>query len=156
MAKKETLLERDREEWLELCKWIEINIFNYDITKKQRLQKSACCVLEGLRKGQDIANNEDVTYGEYPLNIILMTFKANKTNILNAIRNKQFKNESSKMLYVCAIVRDQLNDVYSRYLNAQKTKEKVEIVDTSIMEHEGAEYQATTTKKANRRLEDLW
>ena len=145
-------------EWLELCEWIEVNIFNYDISKNQRLQRKACLVLQGLGKGQEYANNNKQTYGEYPYHIILMTFKANKIKILNAIRNKDFdNNESKKMSYVCAIVRDKLNDVYSRYLNAQKAEEKVESVNLDIMTYEGAEYKNTDdTRKVNKRLEGLW
>ena len=85
-----------------------------------------------------------------------MTFKAYKTQIINAIRNKNFDSERKQMTYVCTIVRDKLNDVYTRYLNAQKTQEKIERVDTSIMEYEGAEYQSNTKKKTNKRLEGLW
>lgn len=148
--------ERKDKEWRELCEWIEVNIFNYDITK-QRLQKKACLILKGLRKGQNVANNKCQMYGDYPDNIILMTFKANRTQILNAIRNKSFEHESNKMSYICAIVRDKLNDMYSRYLNAQKTKEKVETVDTSIAEYKSVEYKA---KKEEKRKEDkfkeLW
>jgi hypothetical protein len=59
------------------------------------------------------------------------------------------------MLYVCSIVRDKINDMYSRYLNAQKTQEKVETADTSAMTNEGAEYKATE-RKTNKRLESLW
>jgi hypothetical protein len=154
MAEKD---ERKDAEWLQLCEWMEINIFNYDITKEQRLQKKACLILKGLRRGQNVANNKNQTYGNYPDSIILMTFKANKNQILNAIRNKDFEDESNKMSYVCAIVRDKINDMYSRYLNAQKTQEKVESVDTSIMTHEGAEYKTNNTeRKTNKRLEGLW
>jgi hypothetical protein len=32
--------ERKDSSWLELCEWIEINIFNYDINKGQKLQKN--------------------------------------------------------------------------------------------------------------------
>ena len=86
-----------------------------------------------------------------------MTFKANKLKIQNAIRNKNFEDESNKMSYVCAIMRDKINDMYSRYLNAQKTQEKVESVDTSIMTYEGAEYKSNNTeRKINKRLEGLW
>lgn len=151
----EKLSERKDKDWLELCEWIEVNIFNYDIAKNQRLQKKACLILKGLRKGQNVANNKCQTYGDYPDNIILMTFKANKTQILNAIRNKNFENESNKMSYVCAIIREKLNDVYSRYLNAQKTQEKVENIDTNIIEYQGAEFK-TTEHKINTRLEGLW
>ena len=155
MAEKKD--ERKDAEWLELCEWMELNIFNYDIAKGQRLQKKACLVLKGLRKGQNVANNKCQAYGYYPDSIILMTFKANKIQILNAIRNKNFESETNKMSYVCAIVRDKLNDMYTRYLNAQKTQEKVETVDTSIMTHEGAEYKSNNTeRKVNKRLEGLW
>lgn len=151
----EKLSERKDKDWLELCEWIEVNIFNYDIAKNQRLQKKACLILKGLRKGQNVANNKCQTYGDYPDNIILMTFKANKTQILNAIRNKNFENESNKMSYVCAIIREKLNDVYSRYLNAQKTQEKVDNIDTNIIEYQGAEFK-TTEHRINTRLEGLW
>ena len=144
-------------DWMELCKWVEINIFNYDINNNQRLQKKSCLILRGLTKGQDVANNNLDTYGEYPYNVILMTFKANKSLILNSIKNKDFEDdESNKMFYVCAIIRNKINDIYSRYLKAQKTQEKVKSVDTSIMEHEGAEYKGNTEKKVNKRLEGLW
>lgn len=142
--------------WYELCEWVEINIFNYDVSK-QKLQRKASLVLQGLSKGQEYANTNRQTYGEYPYHIILMTFKANKVKILNAIRNKDFDNESKKMSYICAIVRDKLNDVYSRYLNAQKAEEKVESVNLDIMTYEGAEYKNTDdTRKVNKRLEGLW
>jgi len=154
MAKKMT--EEEKIQWKELCEWIEINIFNYDI-KTQRLQKKACLILKGLQTGQNVANNNCEKFGDYPFNVILMTFKANKLKIQNAIRNKDFEDESNKMSYVCAIVRDKINDMYSRYLNAQKTQEKVESVDTSIMTHEGAEYKTNNTeRKINKRLEGLW
>lgn len=160
MAKKnkneKTLLPRNNEEWLELCSWVELNIFEYEPT--QKLQYAACLVLDALRKGQFIANNKLDTYGEYPINVILLTFKANKLQILNAIKGKDFESEENKMKYVCAIVRDKLNDMYTRYLNAQKSQEKTESVDTNIIEYQGAEYQSSTkTKQKNKdKFEELW
>lgn len=143
----------DNKEWYELCAWVETNIFNY--SKDQKLQKQASLALRGLQKGKPMGNNTIEDNGLYPLDVILMTFKANKTQIQNAIKNKDFDSERNKMLYVCSIVRDKINDVYSRYLNAQKMQEKVELVDTSIMTNDGAEYK-TTERKINKRLESLW
>lgn len=151
---KEKLPRKDKD-WLELCEWLEINIFNYKVPD-QRLHTEACLVLKGLQKGKDVANNLVEDYGFYPFNVILMTFKANKTLIQNSVRNKNFESERQKMTYICAIVRDKINDIYSRYLNAQKTQEKVENVDTSIMTNDGAEYKANTERKVNKRLEGLW
>lgn len=154
--KKETLLPRNNEQWYELCAWVELNIFEYEPT--QKLQRQACLTLEGLRRGQVTANNSQDTYGEYPLNVILLAFKANKVQILNAIRGKNFESEDKKMRYICAIVRDKLNDVYTRYLNAQKSQKKVERVDTSVMDYQGAEYQSSskTTQNKKDKFHDLW
>lgn len=156
--KKETLLPRDKEQWNELCAWVELNIFEYEST--QKLQRAACLTLEGLRRGQVCANNKQDTYGEYPLNVILLTFKANKNVLLSALKGKNFESEDKKMRYCCAVVRDKLNDMYTRYLNAQKSQEKVEKVDTSIMDYQGAEYQSSNKnnekKKQNNKFDDLW
>lgn len=158
MANNKTLSPRKKKEWLELCAWVELNIFEYEPT--QKLQTRACLTLDGLRKGQAFANNKNDTYGEYPLEVILLAFKANKTMILNAIKGKTFETEDKKMRYVCSIIRDRLNDIYTRYLNAQKTQKKAENVDTSIMTYQGAEYQSSTQndekKKQNSKFDDLW
>ena len=84
MSKKEVISTRNQEDWVELCDWVKLNIFEYE--DNQKIQKSAWVVLEGLRKGQDavdIFNNPEETYGEYPVQVILLTFKANKIKILN-------------------------------------------------------------------------
>lgn len=154
--KKETFLPRDNEQWKELCAWVELNIFEYEPT--QKLQRAACLTLEGLRRGQVTANNKQDTYGEYPLNVILLTFKANKNVLLLSLKGKNFESEDKKMRYCCAVIRDKINDVYTRYLNAQKSKEKVERVDTSIIDYQGAEYQNTTKIDKNKedKFKELW
>lgn len=156
--KKETLLPRDNEQWRELCAWVELNIFEYEPT--QKLQRQACLTLEGLRRGQVTANNKQDTYGEYPINVILLTFKANKNVLLSALKGKNFESEDKKMRYCCAVIRDKMNDVYTRYLNAQKSQEKVERVDTSIMESSGVEYKTIVKteeeKKTESKYEGLW
>ena len=153
MAEKEKLPRKDKD-WRELCEWLEINIFNYNVPD-QRLHTEACLVLKGLQRGKSVGNNFTEDNGYYPWNVILMTFKANKVEIQNAIKNKNFASERVKMTYICKIVQDKINDIYSKYLKAQKTQEKVETVDTSILTNEGAEYK-TTERKANKRLESLW
>ena len=143
----------NNKEWYELCSWIEINIFDY--SKDQKLQTKACQALRGLQKGKAFGNNDFPDNGKYPFNIILMTFKANKILIQNALKNKTFDSEQKKMQYVCAIVRDKINDVYSRYIKAQKTQEKAHSADVSVMTNDGSEYKATE-RKTNKRLENLW
>ena len=156
--KKETLLPRDNEQWRELCAWVELNIFEYEPT--QKLQRQACLTLEGLRRGQVTANNKQDTYGEYPINVILLTFKANKNVLLSALKGKNFESEDKKMRYCCSVIRDKLNDMYSRWLNAQKVQNKTDNVDTSIMESSGVEYKSVVKteeeKKIESKYEGLW
>lgn len=153
VSKSEEKARKDQE-WLDLCAWVEKEIFNYD--SNQKLQKKACLVLKGLQVGQNIRNNNQQEYGNYSFEVILYTFKANKLKIQNAIRGKEFKDESSKMSYVAAIIRDGINDMYMRLQSAKKVEEKIEQVDTSVMEYEGAEYKPKEEKKINKRLEGLW
>ena len=153
--KKKEKIPRKDQDFRNLCEWLEINIFNYHVPD-QRLQTDACLVLIGLRNGKAVANNLTEDNGYYPWNVILMTFKANKNLILNSIKGKNFQSERSKMTYICKIAQDKINDIYGRYLNAQKTQEKVKNVDTSVMTYEGAEYKTNTERKVNKRLEDLW
>lgn len=155
--KSNVLLKRDHEEWLELCKWLEINIFGYD-GEAIKLKKTASLILDGFRKGQNVANNTLPVNGKYPCRVILMTFQLYKNQILNAVRGKDFKNEGTKMMYICKIAGNYINDVYLKYLTAQKTQEKAQFIDHSIMSHEGAEYQSTQTKEKykNKKFEELW
>lgn len=143
-------------EWLELCAYVEKEIFKYD--SSQKLQKKACLILQGLKKGQCVANNNNDAFGEYTYKIILLTFKANKVKILSAIKGKSFKSESSKMAYVTAIIRDSINDIYMRYTKSLKTEEKIEVIDTAPITHEGAEYKKdnNTSLKLKEKFKELW
>lgn len=162
MAKKE-LTEKERIEhdnFIKTCRYVEKEIFNYDDT--QRLQKKAILRLRGLKRGQNIANNSHEQYGEYPFEVILLAFKMNKDKILYAIRNKTFESEEYKMAYVCAIILGNINDVYTRFMNAQKQKKKIDNVDSSIINHDGAEYvsktktDVKTDKSKDKKFKDLW
>ena len=153
---KPVQLTRNFGEWNDLCTWLEINIFGYD-GDKIKLHTPACMFLDGLRKGQGVANTSLPINGEYPMEVILMTFKMYKQQILNSIINKDFKTEASKMKYICKIVEGHINDVYVRYLNAQKSQEKAEHIDTSIMSHNGAGYTSTVKEnKKEDKFKELW
>lgn len=140
--------------WKELCSWVETEIFGYD--ENQKLQKGAILRLKGLSSGQAVANNKHEKYGNYPCNVILATFKINKEKILKSIANKNFTSESNKMAYICAIVRNNLNDVYTRMNNAKKASDKIEIANTDMQTHTSAEYTPQKEEKINKKFEDLW
>lgn len=153
-------IPRKDAEWLDLCEWIETEIFQYD--SNTHLKKQASLVLKGLRHGQSIANNACNTYGDYPFKVIKMAFIAYKREILNAIRGKNFNgSEAAKMRYVCAIISDKIDDVYMRYMDAQKSQNKIETMQTNTLEHQGAEYTSKTEvsekpSKLDNKFEELW
>ena len=142
-------------EWFDLCSWVERNIFEYE--SEQKLGKEASITLRGLQHGQSVGNTNQQMYGSFPFEVIKMTFILYKSNILYAIKNKDFRDEASKMLYICAIVRKNLNDTYTRYLNAKRSQEQIETIDTSVMEYQGVEYKKDAPKKRNEEnFKDLW
>lgn len=108
-------LTKEKIEWRQLCKWVEINLFDYD-SMEQRLQTDALLILKGLHNNQYVANNKIAKTKNYPSNVVLMAFQINKNLILKSIKNKYFSLESDKMRYICSIVKKDLDDVYNRYL----------------------------------------
>ena len=141
-------------EWLNLCSWVEKEIFGYD--ENQKLQKGAALRLKGLLTGQNVANNKCEKHGNYSCEVVLTTFKVNKDKILQAVATKDFTSEANKMAYVCAIIRNNINDVYARMNNAKKSEEKVKSANVDTIAHTGAEYVSKTEDKINKKLEEIW
>lgn len=156
MTKKLTPEEqKNHQDFLELCAYIETEILGYE--KNQKLQRNAVFRLRGLAKGQVIANNNCDQHGEYPYEVILLAFKANKIKILNSIKGKDFSSEAQAIGYMAAIIRDRLNDMYTRYINAKKSKEKVQSVNTDVIEYKGAEYKPIERDNKNEdKFKELW
>ena len=73
------------------------------------------------------------------------------------MRNKNFDSEAKAIGYMAAIIRDRLNDMYTRYINAKKSKEKINNVNTDIMEYKGAEYKSVERDNKNEdKFKELW
>ena len=111
--KEDEIFSRKDAEFRAMCAWIERELFNYNGTD-QHLHTKACLRLQGLRKGQNIANNKHDKYGNYSVECVFNTFKANKLIIQNAIKGKDFADEYKKMAYICAIIEVRINEMYLR------------------------------------------
>ena len=138
--KKAEIVGRKDEKFRDMCLWVETELLGYDGID-QKIQKAGALALIGLQKGQAVANNNCEQYGSYPIDVIFATFKINKFVIKNAIKNKKFDGELQKINYICAIVRNDLNDVYTRMRNAEMSKKKSEKANTEVQVNEVAEYQ---------------
>ena len=137
-----------------MCAWIEKEIFGYD--ENQKLQKMACLKLQGLRSGKVVANNNIENNGNYSLDVIWNTFRANKLLILKALKNKTFSSEQAKMGYVCAIVREHLNDMYQRMKNVELSKSKQDAVNIDVDSYNKNNYHKQTIDCENSTFEDIW
>ena len=148
------MAEKKDADFKEMCAWIEREIFGYD--ENQKLQKMACLKLQGLRSGKVVANNNTENNGNYSLDVIWNTFRANKLLILKALKNKTFSSEQAKMGYVCAIVREHLNDMYQRMKNAELSKSKQDAVNIDVDSYNKNNYHKQTIDYENSTFEDIW
>lgn len=148
------MAEKKDADFKEMCAWIEKEIFGYD--ENQKLQKMACLKLQGLRSGKVVANNNIENNGNYSLDVIWNTFRANKLLILKALKNKTFSSEQAKMGYVCAIVREHLNDMYKRMKNAELSKSKQDAVNIDVDSYNKNNYHKQTIDCENSTFEDIW
>lgn len=148
------MASKDNQLWNELCNWVEKEIFGYD--ENQKLQKKAILRLKGLSTGQIIANNKCEKYGNYSFDVVLTAFKVNKDKILKSISIKEFVSEENKMAYVCAIIRNNINDVYTKMNNAKKSSNKTETINIDSITHTSAQYVKQSSEITNKKFEDLW
>lgn len=148
------MAEKKDADFKEMCAWIEREIFGYD--ENQKLQKMACLKLQGLRSGKVVANNNTENNGNYSIDVIWNTFRANKLLILKALKNKTFSSEQAKMGYVCAIVREHLNDMYQRMKNAELSKSKQDAVNIDVDSYNKNNYHKQTIDYENSTFEDIW
>lgn len=148
------MAEKKDADFKEMCAWIEREIFGYD--ENQKLQKMACLKLQGLRSGKVVANNNTENNGNYSIDVIWNTFRANKLLILKALKNKTFSSEQAKMGYVCAIVREHLNDMYKRMKNAELSKSKQDAINIDVDSYNKNNYHKQTIDYENSTFEDIW
>lgn len=148
------MTETEKEQWNNLYKYVKKDILQYD--NNQKIPANLVLRLKGLKNGKLIENKCISKKAEYSYEVILNTFKICKVKILNATYGKDFKDEMSKFIYICAIIENEINDVYTRMKNAQKSKEKIESINTDNIQHEGAGYKPTSKVEISEKLKDIW
>lgn len=155
--------KKDYQDFLEVCLFIQNDILGYNANQGQKIQKKTVLRIRGLKNGQEIANHTHEQYGEYPFEVVLLTLKAYKNTIIRALNKKNIEDEDNKVAYISAIVRSKINSVYSKYLEYKNTQNKIETIDTSIVEYKGAEYKPIVDKEKNKinknkedKYKDLW
>lgn len=156
MARKNVthMNSEEKKQWNELYQYVKKEILQYD--DNQKIPDNLVLRLKGLSTGKLIENKSIEDKAKYSFEIVLFTFKLCKTSIISAIKNKDFQNEMGKFIYICAIIENNINDVYLRVTNAKKSQEKTESINVENLNHNGAEYQSKTKDKVNEKFNDLW
>ena len=131
--------EPKNKEWIELCEYVKKEILQYDDNMK--FPTYLALKLQGLKKGQHIANNNIESGSCYDAYM-----EKNETKI---------KDERHRINLIIKIVEPEINDVYIRLKQAQKREEK--IVDTSFDNqfNNGAKY-TKKTHNINERMKKLF
>lgn len=148
------MTETEKKEWDELYEYVKKQILFYD--DNQNLSSYICTKLKGIRTGKFIENRNIKDQAEYPYKIILYTFQICRPKILAALSGKTFESEKHKINYICAIIKDNINDVYEMVRRKEKHDQKVANMDIGILTHKAAHYRTKTKELKNDKLKNLW
>lgn len=141
-------------EWNELCEYVKKEILRYDDNMK--FPTYLALRLQGLKKGQAIANNNAQQNACYDDKTILLTFKICKNKIIDYIdkNEKSIKDEKHRINLIMKIIEPEINDVYLRLLHIKDSEKKFENISCDNQFETTAQY-TPKTEKINKKLENL-
>lgn len=153
-TKKHLSLE-DKKYWEILYEFVRSKVMNYD--ENQSLSKNMVLRLKGLSNNKFMANNNIEDSANYSFKVILNTFKYCMPSIQNAISNNSFKDENHKFNYVLKIIDSNLNTVYMKMKNAEKSEDKIEVVNADHVSNYTNTFKSkeSISNKSNK-FDDLW
>lgn len=146
---------KDTEQWVELCEYVKKDILEYDDNMK--FPQYLALKLQGIKRGNHIANNNHAINANYDNYTILCTFKLCKKKIVSYLHNNEtkIKDENHKINLIMKIVEPEINDVYLRIQRAEKTKSSVENKSFENQSNENAGY-TRKTKDINDKMKKLF
>lgn len=147
-------IKKDNTEWNELCEYVKKYILRYDDNMK--FPTYLALKLQGLKKGQNVANNNAKVNACYDDYTILCTFKLCKKKIVDYIDKNEtkIKDEKHRINLIMKIIEPEINDVYLRIQHKKQSEEKFENSSFDNQFESSATYTPKTTKK-NSKLENL-
>lgn len=152
---KEYQTQKTKILWDSLARYVKYNILNYK--PEQALHKNIYLKLQELVYGRVYGNKKQRATCEYSLENILYTFKYSYFDIQKALAYKSFDNDVQKISYVCAIVKNNINDVMRKIENSERAKRKMEEADLSHLTNiDKPRNYIRRTEECLPELEDLW
>lgn len=147
------MTEKEKQDWENLYYYVK-GLLGYD--ENQALSNTMVLRLKGLLTNKFIENNNISSTANYSYETILNTFKFCSPDIYKALRSNSFKDEMHRFNYILKIVEKNINTVYMKMKNVQKTKEEAKNTTIDTVNHTGAEYQRKTKEVSNKLLNNLW
>lgn len=86
--------KKDNEQWIELCEYVKKEILEYDDNMK--FPQYLALKLQGIKRGEHIANNNHEAKANYDDYTILCTFKLCKKKIVSYLHNNESKIHDEK------------------------------------------------------------
>lgn len=144
----------EEQEWDELYNYVRSNIFGY--SENQLLPSYMTVRLLGISRGKFMANNRTTNNAKYSYKTILNTFKFCSPEIHRVLVSNSFKDEKHKFNYIAKIIENNINDIYIRMKNAEKTQKAIENTDVSQTVEYVNTFKKKESKKISDRLSKLW
>lgn len=152
MNKAET---KNNEKWIELCEYVKKDILEYDDNMK--FPQYLALKLQGIKRGEHIANNHHKANANYDDDTILYTFKICRNKIVDYLhRNeKRIKDEKHKINLIMKMIEPEINDVYLRLKRVEKSKAKAKSINYANQSSGGAGY-TKKTKETSEKMKKLF
>jgi len=147
------MTEEEIKQWDNLYQYVKKEIMQYN--DDQSLSSQIVLMLKGISTGKLIENKKIQDNAKYSYDIVLRTFQICRQNILNSVKGKSFNSENTKFIYISKIIENNINDVYIRLQNIEKSDQNIEYKKMDRISHNGAEY-ISKSKESNKKLEELW
>jgi hypothetical protein len=155
MITSQKMTEEEKQDWLNLCKYVHREILEYD--ENMKFPRYLAVKLKGLQRGQYVGNNTQKRNANYDCKTLLYAFKLSKTKIVSYLHNNEskIKDEKHRINIIVKIVEPEINDVYIRLQQLKNAKDKVEHVSLESQSSTGAEY-THKTKEINEKMKKLF
>jgi hypothetical protein len=150
---RKKMSEEEKKSWENLYYYVK-DLLGYD--ENQALSSTMVLRLKGLLTNKFIENNNIESTSNYSYEVILNTFKFCSPTINKALKTNSWANEMHRFNYILKVVEGNINNVYLRMKNVQRTKEEAENTTIDTANHIGADYQRKTKEVNNKLLNDLW
>ena len=147
--------KKENEQWNELCEYVKKEILEYDDNMK--FPQYLALKLQGIKRGEHIANNNHAANANYNDYTILCTFKLCKKKIVTYLHEneKKIQDEKHRINLIMKMIESEINDVYLRIQRVEKTKTKVEKMTFDNQSNENAVY-VKKTKEINEKMKKLF